>query len=157
VVWCYNLNATETKNKRKRKKEEASMSLQIVSKMGRLLRHQYHLLWSVRVVREEEPLTVKKKSVFCGYHKRGIVLRLKIEICQEALRLTIRAAERQNAAPLALEAVYSTYSDSKYRRSASAIARRRGSCTSKPEIVHPPLQRTCQSQKHNNNQPQIKF
>lgn len=92
-------------------------------------------------------INCEKEKCVWGYHKRGLTIRSLTEICQEALRLTIRAAERQNAAPLALEAVYSTYSDSKYRRSASAIARSRGSCTSKPEIVHPPLQHTCQSQK----------
>lgn len=61
--------------------------------------------------------------------------------------LTIKAAERQKAAPLALEAAYSSYSGSKNCRSkncrsASAIAKSRGSRKSKgvPEIVQPPLQ-----------------
>lgn len=56
--------------------------------------------------------------------------------------LTIRAAERQNAAPVAFVAAYSSYSASKKCRSASAIAKRRGSRKSKgvPEIVQPPLQ-----------------
>ena len=55
--------------------------------------------------------------------------------------IKIRAAERQNAAPLALEAAYPSYSASKNWRSASAIAKRRGSRKSKgvPEIVQPPL------------------
>ena len=57
------------------------------------------------------------------------------------LWLTIKAAERQNAAPLAFEDAYSSYSASKKVRSASAIAKMRGSLRSKgvPDIVQPPL------------------
>lgn len=56
-------------------------------------------------------------------------------------RLTIRAAERQNAAPLASESSYSSYSASKRWRSAAAIASSRGSCKSNglPAIVQAPL------------------
>lgn len=58
--------------------------------------------------------------------------------------LTIRATERQNAAPLAFEAAYPSYSASKNWRSASAIAKSRGSRKSNgmPEIVQPPLQKS---------------
>lgn len=54
----------------------------------------------------------------------------------------MRAAERQNAAPLALESAYSSYSASNKRRSAAAIARSRGSFKSNgaPDTVHWALQ-----------------
>lgn len=54
-------------------------------------------------------------------------------------RLTIRAAERQNDAPLAFLAAYSSYSASRKWRCAAAIANSRGSCRSKgvPEMPQP--------------------
>lgn len=74
----------------------------------RLLHHR--LLWSMHDVREEVPLTVKEKMCYMIITTREVVLKKNTK---KLLRLTIRAAERQKAAPLALEAVYSTYSDSK--------------------------------------------
>lgn len=58
-----------------------------------------------------------------------------------SIRLTIKAAERQNAAPLALLSAYSSYSASSKWRSAAAIAKIRGSRKSKgaPDIVQASL------------------
>lgn len=49
------------------------------------------------------------------YKSRGI---------QDDRKLTIKATERQNAAPFTFEVVYSSYSASKKWRSASVIAKR---------------------------------
>lgn len=94
----------------------------------------------MHALKAEEPLTANTRYV----RKASLILLITTyEPGKEKASklLTIKAAERQNAAPLELESSYSSYSASKRRRSAAAMARSRGSCKSRgvPPIVQAPL------------------
>ena len=125
--------------------------------------HHQNLVQSMHALKAEVPSTAKDiRKDFLVYlfqqckiniADKGISVMLN-DVCISSqqmslfthwlLVLTINAAERQKAAPLALLAAQSSYSASRNCRSASAIAKIRGSCKSKgvPDIVHPPLQVT---------------